>query len=80
MSSERRWGQPLWVWRALAVSTFPPVLLLLFSLTTSARIFAVMVLMAEAFTALMLFMGWARSERTRFEAELSGAGEHEPPV
>jgi hypothetical protein len=78
MSSERRWGQPAWVWRAFAVSTIPPIVFLLFSLTVSGRIFAVMVLIAEAFTALVLFMGWARSERARFEAELGGAGEQEP--
>jgi hypothetical protein len=80
MSSERRWGQPLWVWRAFVISAVPPIVFLLFSLTDSGRIFAVMVLIAEAFTAVVLFMGWARSERLRFETELGGAGEHDPSV
>jgi hypothetical protein len=75
---ERRWGQPLWVWHAFALSTVPPVVFLLFSLTVSGRAFAVMVLIAEAFAAFMLFMGWARAERERFEAELGGADAHEP--
>ena len=80
MTGERRWGQPLWVWRALAVSTVPAIALLLFSLTVDARVFAVMLLFAEAFTALMLFMSWARAERMRFEAELGRGEEDEPPV
>lgn len=80
MVSEQRWGRPLWVWWALAVSTVPAVVLLLFSLTVSARIFAVMLLIAEAFIALYLFLGWAWAERSRFEAELGGAGEYDPPV
>ena len=80
MTSERLWGQPLWVWRALAVSTVPAIVLLLFSLTVDARVFAVMLLIAEAFMALMLFMGWARAERARFEAELSGAEDYGPPA
>lgn len=80
MASELRWGRPPWVWRALAVSTLPGVLLLLFSLTVSARVFGVMLLVAEAFTALVLFLGWAREERARFEAELDGSAERLPPV
>src|SRR4051812_28559150 len=67
VTSERRWGQPLWVWRAFALSTVPPIVFLLFSLTVSGRAFAVMVLIAEAFAAIVLFMGWARAERARFE-------------
>jgi len=62
------------------VSTVPPIVFLLFSLTVSGRAFAVMVLIAEAFTAFMLFMGWARTERARFEAELGGPEENAPPV
>lgn len=60
------------MWWALAVSTVPAIALLLFSLTVDARTFAVMLLIAEAFVALMLFMGWARAERLRVEAELRG--------
>ena len=80
MVSEQRWGRPLWVWWALAVSTVPAVVLLLFSLTVQARIFAVMLLIAEAFIALYLFLGWAWTERSRFEAELRGIRDFEPPA
>lgn len=79
MAIERRWGHPLWVWWALALSTVPAVALLLFSLTVSGHAFAVMLLIAEAFIAASLFMGWARSERTRFDAELR-SGENPPPL
>lgn len=71
MSSERLWGQRMWIWWALAVSAAASVALLLLSLTVSGRIFSVMLLISEAFIALSLFMGWARSERMRFEVELA---------
>ena len=80
MSSERRWGQPVWVWWAFAVSTVPPIVLLLFSLTVSGRAFAVMLLTAEAFTAVHLFLGWARTHRVRFETDLDAPGEVQPPA
>ena len=79
MSSERRWGQPLWVWWAFTVSTVPPVFLLLFSLTVSGRAFAVMLLTAEAFTAFYLFMAWARTQRVGFDTDLDGPGAYQPP-
>jgi hypothetical protein len=78
MASERLWGQPPWLWTALAMSTVPAITLLLFSLTVSGRTFAVMLLVAEAFTALSLFMGWAQTERMRIEDELGGTGELPP--
>ncbi|MDP9026158.1 MAG: hypothetical protein M3N46_01205 [Actinomycetota bacterium] len=78
MANERVWGQPRWVWTALAISTVPSIALLLFSLTVSGRTFAVMLLVAEAFTALSLFMRWAQSERIRIEDELGGTGEYPP--
>jgi uncharacterized protein (DUF58 family) len=78
MASERHWGQPRWLWTALAGSTVPSVMLLLFSLTVSGRTFAVMLLIAEAFVAVSLFLRWAQSERLRFEAELGGIGEQTP--
>lgn len=79
MAIERRWGQPIWVWWALALSTIPAIALLLFSLTVSGHAFAVMLLIAEAFTAVSLFMGWARTERTRYETELR-AGDNPPSI
>lgn len=78
MAIERRWGYPLWVWWALALSTVPAIALLLFSLTVSGHAFAVMLLIAEAFTAMSLFLGWARTERARFESELRNGDD--PPA
>lgn len=70
MVSERRWGHSVWVWRALLVTAFLAVLLLLFSLTEDGRIFSVMLLITDAFIAVSLFMGWARTERFRLELDL----------
>lgn len=78
VATERRWGQPPWVWTALVVSTVPAVALLLFSLTESGRIFAVMLLVFEASVALSFFLRWAQSERIRIERELTGT-EDRPP-
>lgn len=70
MSSERRWGHSVWVWRALLVWAVLAICLLLFSLTESGRIFSVMLLIADAFIAVTLFVGWARTERFRLELDL----------
>lgn len=72
MSGERRWGHSVWVWWALALSAAASVALFLLSLTESGRIFSVMLLVFEAGVALTLYLGWARSERARFDAELRG--------
>lgn len=75
VAAERRWGHSIWLWRALAASAIASVALLLLSLTEDGRIFAVMLLIAEAFIAVKAYVQWARSERTRFEAELEGPGD-----
>lgn len=75
VAAERRWGHSIWLWRALAVSALASVALLLLSLTEDGRIFAVLLLIAEAFVAVTAYVRWARSERTRFEAELEGPGD-----
>jgi hypothetical protein len=77
MASARRWGHSVWAWRLLAVGAILAVLLLLFSVTVQGRIFSVMLLVWEAGTALALFLGWARSERHRLDAEGVGDGLHD---
>ena len=76
MSSERRWGHSVWVWRALVAAAVAAVCLLLFSLTEQGRIFSVMLLIADAFIAVSLFMGWARMERFRLELDLGDDEDH----
>jgi hypothetical protein len=78
MRSEQRWGHSVWTWRVLALSAAASVALLLLSLTVSGRVFSVMLLVFEAGVAASLFLGWARSERERFELEAAFELEADP--
>lgn len=69
MRNEQRWGHSVWTWRLLALAVAASVAFGLLSLTVSGRIFSVMLLIFEAGVGASLFMGWARSERERFELE-----------
>jgi hypothetical protein len=62
VAGDRLWGHRPWVWYAQALLVGVDLLLLVTSRTESGRIFAVMLLVAQAFAACYLYGGWLRTQ------------------
>jgi len=62
MRGERLWGCPIWVWYLQGAVLTAAVLLLIGSLTVSGRVFAVMLMIAQTFVAMRLYVAWIRSQ------------------
>jgi hypothetical protein len=62
MRAERVWGHSAWSWRLQAVFAAACLVLLVSSHTASGRIFAMMLLVAQAFGSWCLALAGARTE------------------
>ena len=62
MRGERLWGCPIWVWYLQAAIFSAAILLLIGSLTVSERVFAVMLMIAQTFVAMRLYVAWIRTQ------------------
>lgn len=63
------WGHRPWLWYAQALLVGVYLLLLVTSRTESGRIFAVMLIVAQAFMACYLYGGWLRAQLRTPDAE-----------
>jgi hypothetical protein len=61
---ERVWGHSVWSWRLQAVFALACLLLLVSSQTASGRIFAMMLLVAQAFASWCVAIARARARGT----------------
>jgi hypothetical protein len=62
MTGDRLWGHRVWAWYAQALLVGVYLLLLVTSQTESGRIFAVMLIVAQAFVAGFMYVSWIRTQ------------------